>query len=58
MAHAYEAERMAQPAVFELAFRKMPRSRNYIVAAGIGDVFDFLSEFRFAAEELEYLRQS
>ena len=35
MAQAYPAEHMDQMAVFELAFRKMPANRNYIVAAGI-----------------------
>lgn len=57
MAQAYDAENMAQLAVFELAFRKMPPHRNYIVAAGIGDVLDFLANFRFTAEELAYLRR-
>jgi nicotinate phosphoribosyltransferase len=56
MAQAYAAERMDQTAVFELTFRKMPANRNYIVAAGIGDVLDFLSAFRFTADELDYLR--
>jgi len=58
MAQSYAAEHMHQVAVFELTFRKMPGSRNYIVAAGIGDVLDFLSNFRFDAEELDYLRRS
>jgi nicotinate phosphoribosyltransferase len=57
MAQAYAAEHMDQAAVFELAFRKMPGNRNYIVAAGIGDVLDFLSNFRFDGEELDYLRK-
>lgn len=58
MARAYAAERMDQTAVFELTFRKMPRNRNYIVAAGIGDVLDFLSNFSFDDEDLDYLRHS
>ncbi len=58
MARAYAAERMDQGAVFELTFRKMPRDRNYIVAAGIADVLEFLANFRFDDEDLEYLRQS
>jgi nicotinate phosphoribosyltransferase len=58
MAQAYAAERMDQLAVFELAFRKMPGNRNYIVAAGIGDVVDFLSTFSFDDEELDYLRRN
>jgi nicotinate phosphoribosyltransferase len=57
MAQAYAAERMNQLAVFELTFRKMPPARNYIVASGVADVLEFLSTFRFATEELDYLRQ-
>jgi nicotinate phosphoribosyltransferase len=57
MAQAYSAEHMDQLAVFELAFRQMPANRAYIVAAGIGDVLDFLSNFRFSGEELDYLRK-
>jgi nicotinate phosphoribosyltransferase len=56
MAQAYQAERMDQLAVFELAFREMPQNRNYIVAAGFQDVLDFLIRFHFTAEELGYLR--
>ena len=56
MAQAYAAEQMDQAAVFELMFRKMPERRNFIVAAGIGDVLEFLSTFRFTAVELDYLR--
>ncbi len=58
MAQAYASERMNETAVFELTFRKMPRNRNYIVAAGIGDVLDFLADFRFEAEELDHLRDA
>ncbi|MBZ5674985.1 MAG: nicotinate phosphoribosyltransferase [Acidobacteriia bacterium] len=57
MAQAYVAEHMDQLAVFELTFRKMPANRNYIVAAGISDVLDFLATFRFSGEELDYLRK-
>jgi len=57
MAQAYAAERMDQTAVFELTFRKMPANRNYIVAAGIGDVLEFLSNFRLEGHELDYLRR-
>ena len=56
MAQAFAAERMDQLAVFELTFRKMPANRNYIVAAGLGDVVDFLATFRFSGAELGYLR--
>jgi nicotinate phosphoribosyltransferase len=56
MAQAYAAEHMDQLAVFELTFRQMPKTRNYIVAAGISDVLDFLATFRLSSEELDYLR--
>src|SRR5208337_277306 len=58
MAQAYAAEHMHQTAVFELAFRKMPANRNYLAAAGIGDVLEFLANFHFEDEELNYLRQT
>jgi nicotinate phosphoribosyltransferase len=57
MAQAYAAEHMDGTAVFELAFRKMPANRNYLVAAGVGDVLAFLANFHFGDEELKYLRQ-
>ncbi len=57
MAQAYAAEHMERLAVFELTFRQMPKTRNYIVAAGIGDVLDFLVNFRFSSEEVDYLRK-
>jgi nicotinate phosphoribosyltransferase len=56
MAQAYQAEGMDQLAVFELAFREMPRNRNYAVAAGFQDVLDFLTGFHFSAGEIHYLR--
>jgi len=58
MAQAYAAEHMDGTAVFELTFRKMPANRNYIVAVGIGDVLEFLANFHFEDEELNYVRQT
>jgi len=56
MAQAYRAEGMADQAVFELAYRKLPGHRNYIVAAGLDDALRFLAGFRFTADELDWLR--
>ena len=39
-------------------FGKCPRNRNYIVAAGIGDVLEFLANFHFADEELNFVRKT
>lgn len=35
MVQAYYAENMTSPAVFELYFRELPASRNYIMTAGL-----------------------
>lgn len=57
MGQAYLAEGMDQPAVFELFFRRLPRSRNYILAAGLDDVLDCLENFHFTPDDLDYLRR-
>jgi nicotinate phosphoribosyltransferase len=57
MAQAYAVEGMDQPAVFELFFRELPRDRNYIVAAGLEDVLEYLEQWRFTEEDLAYLRE-
>jgi len=57
MAQAYLAEGMADQAVFELAFRKLPDHRNYLLAAGLEDALRFLAHFRFTADELDWLRR-
>jgi len=56
MAQAYHAEGMDQLAVFELAFRQLPRTRNFVVAAGFADILDFLTALRFTNDDLDYLR--
>lgn len=56
MAQAYWAEGMSETAVFETFFRKLPPSRSYLMAAGLPDVLDFLEDFRFEEQDLEYLR--
>jgi nicotinate phosphoribosyltransferase len=55
MAAAYHAEGMAALAVFELFFRELPDNRNYVVAAGLEDVLDYLEHWRFTEEDITYL---
>jgi nicotinate phosphoribosyltransferase len=57
MAQAYHAEHMHQTAVFELAFRELPASRNYILVNGLADVQEFLTNFRMDPGDLDYLRE-
>ena len=43
-------------AVFELYFRKLPFGNGYAVFAGLEKVIQFMQNFRFSEEDLEYLR--
>jgi nicotinate phosphoribosyltransferase len=56
MAQAYLAEGMNDLAVFELTFRELPPTRNYILACGLDDVLAFVENLRFEAADLDYLR--
>jgi len=44
-------------ATFELFVRKLPSNRGYLIAAGLEDVCNYLSNFRFEEEDLEFLRR-
>ncbi len=44
-------------ATFELFVRNLPHRRNYLVAAGLEQVLDFLENVNFTAEEIDFLRQ-
>lgn len=57
MAQAYRAEGMYQSSVFEVAYRKLPDSRNYMLAAGLSGALRFLADFRFSADELTWLKK-
>jgi nicotinate phosphoribosyltransferase len=41
---------------FELFFRRLPRSRNFILAAGLAQAVEYLLKLRFTREEVDYLR--
>jgi nicotinate phosphoribosyltransferase len=43
-------------ATFELSLRKMPPNRNYLLAAGLGEVVEYLSNLRFSTEQIDYLK--
>ncbi len=58
MAQAYLEQGMEKPAVFEFFVRKLPPHRNFLVAAGLEQVVDFLSTLHVAPEELAWLDQT
>lgn len=56
MLQAYFEQRMNGPAVFELFVRKLPPHRNFLIAAGLEQVLDYLAELRFTSDDLAWLR--
>src|SRR5882724_10868197 len=56
MAAAYFENGRRETATFELFVRSLPPKRSYLIAAGLEQALDFLSQFRFQREEIEYLR--
>jgi nicotinate phosphoribosyltransferase len=52
----FECGKAEEKATFEYTFRRLPPNRNYLLAAGLHQVVDYLLNFRFAEEEIEYLR--
>lgn len=55
MLQAYFDQRMFDTAVFELFVRRLPTSRNFLVAAGLEQALDFLERLHFTDAELEFL---
>jgi nicotinate phosphoribosyltransferase len=55
MLQAYFEERMEGTASFEFFVRKLPPHRNFLVAAGLAQVLDYLDGLAFTADELEWL---
>jgi nicotinate phosphoribosyltransferase len=56
MAASYFGEGMHGAATFSLFSRKLPRTRSFLVAAGLEDVLEYLRTVRFSEEAIEYLR--
>ena len=55
MAAAYFEEGAAESATFSLFVRALPRTRGFLVAAGLEDVLEYLAGFRFDDAGLRYL---
>jgi nicotinate phosphoribosyltransferase len=52
----FEAGKANERATFELFVRKLPWNRNFILAAGLAQVVEYLSTLSFSKEEIDYLR--
>jgi nicotinate phosphoribosyltransferase len=55
MLQAYFEERMNATAAFEFFVRKLPPHRNFLLAAGLEQVLDYLADLSFTADELDWL---
>ena len=55
MLSAYYELGMQQTAVFEFFVRRLPESRNFLVAAGLEQVLEYLETLRFDDDELNWL---
>ncbi len=52
----YQAGKTAEIATFELFVRDLPSNRNYVAAAGLPQAIDYLTDLRFTAAEIDYLK--
>jgi nicotinate phosphoribosyltransferase len=52
----FEAGKNSERAVFELTVRRLPPHRNFVVAAGLPQVVDYLLNLSFSDDEISYLR--
>lgn len=52
----FEAGKAHERATFELSVRHLPYNRNFVLAAGLAQVIEYLTNLRFTSEELAYLR--
>ncbi|WJW76563.1 nicotinate phosphoribosyltransferase [Thiohalobacter sp. IOR34] len=58
MMQSYLDHGLEETAVFEFFVRRLPRERNFLLAAGLAGVIDFLQALHFEAGELEWLEAS
>jgi nicotinate phosphoribosyltransferase len=58
MLYGYFRHGMDAPAVFELFVRTLPPERNFLVAAGLEQLVEFLEGFRFGPEELAWVARN
>src|SRR5215472_7082368 len=52
----FEAGKADENATFELCFRRLPENRNFILAAGLPQVIEYLENLSFNDEEISYLK--
>jgi nicotinate phosphoribosyltransferase len=56
MAAAYFEKGLNDRAVFELSIRHLPPPRTYLIAAGLEQALEYLSELRYTDRDIDYLK--
>jgi nicotinate phosphoribosyltransferase len=54
---SYVDKNMDEPAVFELFIRKLPGDWGYLIANGIEEAVDYLTNLNFTDSDIEFLRE-
>lgn len=57
MLQGYFEQGMNETAVFEFFVRKMPAQRNFLIAAGLEQVLEYLETAHFSPDELDWLKR-
>jgi nicotinate phosphoribosyltransferase len=52
----FEAGKAGEVATFECAVRRLPPNRNFVIAAGLPQVVEYLLNLSFSEEEIAYLK--
>jgi nicotinate phosphoribosyltransferase len=55
MGACYFEQAMEEPATFSLFVRNLPENRSFLLAAGLDEALDFLEEFQYSSEAVDYL---
>ena len=58
MAQSYWQSKKCEPAAFSLFVRSYPPNRGYFVSAGLQDVLEYLQDFAFGPEAVDYLHST
>jgi nicotinate phosphoribosyltransferase len=52
----FQAGKLDEIATFELFVRRLPPSRNFLIAAGLAQAVEYLLDLSYTSEEIDYLR--
>ncbi|WP_028584351.1 nicotinate phosphoribosyltransferase [Desulfogranum mediterraneum] len=58
MMQGYVDHQMEQTASFEFFIRRLPPERNFLMAAGLQQVVEYLEDLSFSEDDISYLRSS